>query len=79
MGLTSGVESVGDAPRPLGPWSLFFDSILEGTFFRFWVDFGRVLGAQHGPKIDFWDVFFEVCFKHGFGIDFEPIFESSKP
>ena len=79
MGLTSGVECVEDRSGCAEALEFFFLFDFGRDFFRFGVDFGRVLGAQHGPKIDFWDVFFEVCFKHGFGIDFEPIFESSKP
>ena len=79
MGLTCGVESVEYRSATAGALEFFFRFDFGRDFFRFWVDFGRVLGAQHGPKIDFWDVFFEVFFKHGFGIDFEPIFESSKP
>ena len=79
MGLTSGVDTVGASSATAEALESFFRFDFGRDFFRFWVDFGRVLGAQHGPKIDFWDVFFEVFFKHGFGIDFEPIFESSKP
>ena len=60
----------------LGP---FFRIGFGSDFFGFWNDFGRVLGAQNGPKIDFWSVFFDVFFENGFGIDFESIFEGSKP
>ena len=79
MGLTCRVDTVEASAACVEALESFFRFDFGRDFFRFWVDFGRVLGAQHGPKIDFWDVFFDVFFKHGFGIDFEPIFESSKP
>ena len=60
----------------LGP---FFRFGFGNDFFGFRVDFGRILGAQNGPKIDFWSVFFDVFFENGFGIDLESIFEGSKP
>ena len=38
---------MGTAPGPLRPWSLFFDSILEGTFF----DFGWILEGFWEPNM----------------------------
>ena len=62
--------------------TVFFKLFSECDFFEFfrcWVDFLGFWEAKTNAKIDFRDVFFEVFFEHGFGIDFEPIFESSKP
>ena len=54
---------MGRAQRPLGPWSFFFDSILEATFF----DFGAILGgfgeAKMVPKSIF-GRFFGSLFSH---------------
>ena len=47
-------------------------------FFRFWVDFGKVLGGQNGPKIDFWEVFWQAFFRTRFCIDFSSILGGSK-
>ena len=77
LALRGGVRWGSSAPvAVLGP---FFRFGFGSDFFRFWGDFGRVLGGRNGPKIDFWSVFFDVFFENGFGIDFESIFEGSKP
>ena len=47
MGLVSGVESVGGAQCALWFWGLFFDSIVEATFF----DFGWILEGFWEPKM----------------------------
>ena len=46
MGLVPGVGCVGAAQRDLGPWSLFFGSMLEAIFF----DLGAILGGFGRPK-----------------------------
>ena len=47
---------------------IFFD------FFRFGVDFGRVLEAKMEPEIEFWEVFLRCFFRARLGIDFLEIF-----
>ena len=63
MGLVSGVECNGGAPRPVRYWSLFFESVSEATFF----DFGAILGgfweAKMVPKSIF-GRFFGSLFSH---------------
>ena len=79
MGLVSGVGRVGGAQRHVRPWGLFFESVSEATF----LDFGVILGGFWEPKMVpksiFGVFFFDVFFENGFGIDFESIFEGSKP
>ena len=36
-------------------------------------------GVQNDSKIDFWSVVFDVFFDYGVDMDFESIFEGSKP
>ena len=43
----AGSGALGRAPAALRPWSLFFDSILEGTFF----DFGWILEGFWEPNM----------------------------
>ena len=59
----------------LGP---FFRFGFGSDFFGFWMDFGRFLGAQNGPKIDFWEVFWQAFFRTRFCIDFSSILGGSK-
>ena len=47
MGLVCGVGRVEGAPGSVRPWSLFFDSILETTFF----DFGWILEGFWEPNM----------------------------
>ena len=79
MGLGCGVECVEAPPRWLGRWGLFFESVLEATF----LDFGVILGGFWEPKMvpkSIFGAFFSMFFfENGFGIDFESIFEGSKP
>ena len=49
----------------------FGTSILKA----FWVDFGRVLGDQNGPKIEIFGVFFGMLFETLFLVNFCMIFE----
>ena len=70
-----GVESVGRARRPLRRMSLFWDSILEATFF----DLGTILKSFWKPKwrpksifgMFFGDVFFECVLASILGRFFE--------
>ena len=79
MGLVSGVECNEGAPGPVRPWSLFFESVSEATFF----DFGAILGgfweAKMVPKSIFWEVFWKPFFACDFSIDFGSFFGGSKP
>ena len=74
-----GSSALGRAQRKFRPWSFFFDSILEATFF----DFEAILGGFGRPKmeakIDFWEVLGRLFFEVRFGIDFGSIFGGSEP
>ena len=56
----------------------FFRVGFGSDFFGFGVDFGRFLGGQNGPKIDFWEVFWQAFFRTRFCIDFSSILGGSK-
>ena len=59
---------------------LIFERAFETIFFdflRFLMDFGRVLEAQMGAKIDFFEVFFGCFFAMPFLMDFGWIFGGS--
>ena len=52
-----------------GPWA-FFQAWCQMRFFRFWNDFGKVLGNPNAPQSDFLEVFFELFFDRDFGMHF---------
>ena len=52
----------------------FLDDFLI-DFYRFWMDFGRVLGGQNGGKIDIFDIFGGMVVETLFLVNFCLIFE----
>ena len=76
MGLTSGVGCVEAPPRPLGPWSLFFESVSGATF----LDFGWILGgfweAKMVPKSIFGRFFGKLFFERDFASIFHRFWEA---
>ena len=82
MGLTSGVGRSGSQEACVEAHDAFFQIVFGSDFFRFLVDFGRIFGAKMEPKIENFEVFFDVFFRRDFGnvfFQFFCVFFKSEP
>ena len=49
---------------------IFSPSFLTSIFHRFFLDFGRVLGGQSGPKIEIFAIFLDMLVETLFLVEF---------